>query len=377
MSRQRTRRTIAAMAALVVVGTTIGIVTSGALAGSPSNVTTAAYDNLRSGWDQNEPNLAPSDVQSASFGQLFTRQLRGAVYAQPLVVNGTVLVTTEKAWAYGINATTGKIQWRRHFGTPLLSSTINCGDLAPDLGSTSTGVVDPSTDTLYLTTRLQNGKGPQNNNTWMEGISVTTGKEVPGFPVELQGTPDNTPGVPFTAASELQRPALLLLDGVVYAAFSSDCDDGPYRGVVIGVSTSSHDITAMWSDEAGAGTNQNSQSGIWQSGGGLVSDGPNQILLTTGNGVAPPRSPGTSTPPTLSESVVRLTVGSDGKLTATDFFAPGNGPSLDQSDQDLGSGAPIALPSPYFGTSTDPNLLVQIGKDGRVFLLNRSNLGGR
>src|ERR1700679_3493859 len=110
MGRLRTRRAVAAAAALVVIGTTVGIVASGALASSPPNVTTAAYDNLRSGWDQNEPNLAPSDVESSSFGQIFSTQLKGAVYAQPLVVNGTVLVTTEKAWAYGINATTGKIE---------------------------------------------------------------------------------------------------------------------------------------------------------------------------------------------------------------------------------------------------------------------------
>ena len=183
--------------------------------------------------------------------------------------------------------------------------------------------------------------------------------------------------MPFTDSSELQRPALLLLGGVVYAAFSSDCDNTPTGASWSGVSTSTHTITAMWSDEAGVGTDQNSMSGIWQSGGGLVSDGPNQILLTTGNGIAPPPSAGHSPPPTLSESVVRLTVGGDGKLTATDYFSPANAPDLDQSDVDLGSGGPIALPSQYFGTTADPDLLVQVGKDGRIFLLNRNDLGGR
>jgi hypothetical protein len=377
MGRRRTRRAVAAVAALVVVGTTSGIVASGALASSPPNVTTAAYDALRTGWDPNEPNLSPSDVQSASFGQIFAKKLKGSIYSEPLAVNGTIIVTTEKAWIYGLNATTGKIKWKRHFGTQLKSSTINCGDLAPDLGSTSTPVVDPATGDIYLTTRLQKGKGPTSNHTYMQAVSSTTGKEIAGFPVEIAGTPDNTPGVPFTDYSELQRPALLLLGGVVYAAFSGDCDDSPYRGIVAGVSTTTHAITTMWSDEAGAGTDKASQSGIWQSGGGLVSDGANRIFLTTGNGIAPPPSAGTSPPPTLSESVVRLTVGSNGKLTASDYFAPANAPSLDQNDQDFGSGGPIALPSQYFGTAADPNLLLQDGKDGRIFLLNRNNLGGR
>jgi hypothetical protein len=378
MRQRRTRAWAAALTLLLGAGTPVALVASGALAGSPPDVTTAAYDNLRTGWDPNEPSLGPADVESASFGRVFTTQLKGAVYSQPLVVNGTVIVTTEEARAYGINATTGAIEWRRDFGTPLLASAIGCGDLAPDLGSTSTPVVDPSTDTVYLTTRLATSKGSGDNHTWLQAISASTGKEVSGFPVELQGTPDNTPGVAFADYNELQRPALLLLGGVVYMAFSSDCDNIPYRGVVMGVSTTTHAITAMWSDEAGVGTDTNSMSGIWQSGGGLVSDGPNQILLTTGNGIAPPPSAGgASTPSTLSESVLRLTVGSDGKLTPTDFFSPADAPDLDQSDDDLGSGAPVALPSAYFGTSADPDLLVQVGKDGRVFLLNRDDLGGR
>jgi len=377
MSRLRTRRAVAAVAALIVVGTSTGILAATALASSPPDVTTAAYDNLRTGWDPNEPNLSPSDVQSGSFGQVFATKLKGSIYAQPLAVKGTLVVTTEKARAYGVNAATGKVQWSRKFGQPLRSSTISCADLAPDLGSTSTPVVDPATDTVYLTTRLQSGKGASNNHTWLQAISAVTGQEVAGFPVEIQGTPDNTPGVPFDDWNQLQRPALLFLGGVVYAAFSSDCDHTPYRGVVVGVSTTTHSITTMWSDESGDGTDANSQSGIWQSGAGLVSDGPNRIFVTTGNGIAPPPSAGTSPPPTLSESVVALTVGSDGKLTPTDYFSPADAPTLDKNDDDLGSGGPVALPSPYFGAGADPNLLIQVGKDGRVFLLNRDDLGGR
>src|SRR5579872_3103785 len=109
MKRRRSRRAVMA-AMIVVIGTTVGIVATGALASSPPNVTTAAYDTLRTGWDPNEPNLSPTDVQSASFGQIFSTKLAGAIYAQPLVMNGTVIVTTEKAWAYGLNASTGAVK---------------------------------------------------------------------------------------------------------------------------------------------------------------------------------------------------------------------------------------------------------------------------
>jgi hypothetical protein len=171
----------------------------------------------------------------------------------------------------------------------------------------------------------------------------------------------------------MQRPGLLLLDGVVYMAFASDCDLTPYRGVVVGVSESTDQITTMWSDESGVGTDQDSQAGIWQSGGGLVSDGDNQILLATGNGIAPTPSPGNTPPDTLSESVVRLTVGSDGQLTPTDYFSPSDAPTLDQNDEDLGSGGPIVLPPAYFGNATDPELLVEVGQEVPTTLWRRSD----
>ncbi len=265
------RLVIAALAVAVVVA---GVVTpiAVALAAGPPNVTTAGYNNLRDNWDPNEPALGPTQVTSSTFTQLFSTNLDGSVYAQPLVVNGTVIVTTEKASAYGINATTGAIEWKRYFGTPFEASTIGCSDLTPDLGSTSTPVVDPATGIVYMTTRLEKGSGGLSNAHWyLEAVSAATGAEVSGYPVRITGTPTDTPGVPFNEAYSQQRPGLLLLGGSVYIAFASDCDFTPYRGVVVGVNTATRAET-MWSDESGIGTDQNSQAGIWQSGGGLVSN---------------------------------------------------------------------------------------------------------
>ncbi len=380
MTRFRRRRVLGVVVVLALVaGALIArtvVASSSAHASSPPNVTTAAFNNMRTDWDPNEPNLSPSDVQSGTFGKIFTAKLDGSIYAQPLVYNGTVIVTTEKAYAYGLNSTTGKIIWQHKFGKPFEASEIGCGDLTPDIGSTSTPVIDPSTGIVYLTTRLQTGTGLTNSHWWLQAVSATTGTEVSGFPVEIQGTPYNSPGVSFNDNYAMQRPGLLLLGGVIYLAFASDCDLTPYRGIVVGVSETTQQIT-MWSDESGVGTDANSQAGIWQSGGGLVSDGANQILLTTGNGIAPPPAAGDDPPSTLSESVIRLAVGTNGDLTPTDFFSPSNAPTLDQNDEDLGSGGPIALPSQYFGNTAYPDLLVQVGKDGRIFLLNRDDLGGR
>ena len=170
----------------------------------------------------------------------------------------------------------------------------------------------------------------------------------------------------------MQRPGLLLLDGVVYAGFASHCDKGPYVGFVVGVNATSGKQTAMWATETGG---SNAKAGIWQSGGGLVSDGKGQIIFATGNGVSPSPRAGNKPPGQLAESVVRVAVQDDGTLKATDFFSPVNNSNLDTDDTDLGSGGPMAIPDGY-GTAEHPHLLVEVGKDGRVFLLDRDDLGG-
>lgn len=347
-----------------------------AASAAATNVTTAAYNNLRDDWDAAEPDLGPSQITASGFGQLFSTHLEGAIYGQPLVYENTVIVTTEKAIAYGVNVATGAVQWSRSFGQPFKASTIGCSDLKPDLGSTSTPVINPETGTVYLTTRLQTGHGVSGGRWYLQAISASDGEERPGFPVQISGTPYNTPGIPFNEGYEAQRPALLLLEGVVYVAFASDCDITPYRGIVAGYNAATGALTSMWSDESGVGTDESSQAGIWQSGGGLVSNLPGHIILATGNGVSPTPAPSDAPPDTLSESVVGLTVGAGGTLTPTQFFAPSDAPTLDQNDEDLGSGGPIALPTEYFGTKADPRLVVEVGKDGRIFLINAEDMGG-
>ncbi len=368
----------------VLIAAVVGCIVLAA-AGAPAtvvaggNVTTAAYNNLRDGWDPNEPGLGPSALRAPGFQRLFSTKLSGSIYAQPLVYEGTVIATTEKARAYGLDAATGAIRWQRSFGTAFKSSTIGCTDLTPNLGSTSTPVIDPETGTLYMTTRLVTGhKGGRlaNAHWFLQALNASTGEERPGFPVQIQGTPYNTPEIPFNEAFQEQRPGLLLLEGVVYVAFASDCDINPYRGIVAGFNASNGEMTTMWSDESGPAADEGSMAGVWQSGGGLVSDIPGRIILATGNGVSPTRAASSEPPQTLSESVVGLTVGAHGQIAPSQFFAPSDAPTLDQNDEDFGSGGPMALPTEFFGTPSVPHLVIQVGKDGRVFLLNADDMGG-
>ncbi len=334
---------------------------------------TNSGDDLRTGWYPNEPSITPQLVGGGTFGQMWSTPVEGQVYAQPLLDNGTLIVATEANKVYGLSPSTGALQWAKplSLGTPWNASDIGCGDLTPTIGVTATPVIDPATNIAYLThkTYVSGSSGPA--RWYMDAVDVATGAEEPGFPVLMSGAAQNEPGRNFEATTELQRPGLLLLEGVVYAAFGSSCDTPPWQGWVFGVSTAGK-VTARWvADQKETG------AGIWQSGAGLTSDGPGTILLSTGNGGAPTKpAPGNEPPPDLGESIVRLRVQSDGSLKPTDFFAPFDAASLDTWDADFASGGVTGLPEANFGTAAIPHLAVAVGKDGYVYLLNRDDLGG-
>ncbi len=326
--------------------------------------------NLRTGWYPNEPTLTPELVGGGTFGKLWTTPVTGQVYAQPLLDDGKLFVATEENNLYALNPATGAQEWTENLGEPWNPEEVGCKDLFPDVGVTSTPVIDPETNVAYLTykTYREKGKEPE----WfMDAVGVANGEQQPGFPVLLNGKAQNASNQQFRPEAQLQRPGLLLMGGVVYAAFGSDCDRPSWQGWVFGVSTEGA-VKARWvGDETGYG------AGIWQSGAGLTSDGPGTILLSTGNGGAPSTpTPGDEPPTNLGESIVRLDVQPDGSLKPVDFFAPYNATYLDTWDADFASGGVTGLPNEYFGTPSIPHLAVAVGKDGYVYLLNRDNLGG-
>lgn len=344
---------------------------------------TGASEDLRTGWYPDEPLLSPARVASGHFEKTFEDKLQGQIYAQPLIANGTLLVVTEDDWAYGLDPVTGAVRWQRAVGTPANASEKPwCTDLTPHFGITGTPVIDTQTNTAYFAA----DEYVAGSVTWrMHAIDLASGQEVPNFPVKIEGVARNLhkETVAFTAAKQLQRPALLMLGGVVYAAFGSHCDENPYQGWIAGVSTVSGKLTTMWATSGHGGS-------IWQSGGGLVSDRPGQILFSSGNDDEEPGTwdPAPGEPASeagangkLGESVVRVEAqpeaGELTELTTRDYFSPFDSKALDEKDLDVASSAPVGLPSPYFGNAGIPHLLVQEGKAGSFYLLNRDALGGR
>ena len=325
-------------------------------------------------WYSDQTELNPQLVQGGSFGQLFASQLTGDIQAQPLVEDGVLLAETDGNVAYGLDPGAGSVLWSKSLGTPFSSAALGCSDL-PSVGVTGTPVVDTSTNIEYFLSKtyVSGTSGPAQY--WMHALSVTTGAEQPNFPVLISGTASNDPNQSFNATYQLQRPGLLLMNGVVYAAFGSHCDIPPTNGWVVGVSEAGS-VTTLWSSEAGIDTG-NGLGGIWAPGA-LRSDGPGQLILSTGNGydpTAPVAGNANPSPGQLAEAVVRLTVQPNGSLKTTDFFIPLDANALNQIDGDLGSGSPVILPS-NFSTPKYPELAVEIGKEGYLYVLNAANLGG-
>jgi hypothetical protein len=343
-------------------------------------------DNSSTSWYPNEPLLSPTNVTGGDFGELFDTQLNGQVYAQPLVSHSTVLAVTENDWAYGLNATTGAIKWSDNFGTeadPL--QNIGCGDVGASLGITGTPVIDPSTGIAYFVA----AKEVSGVSEWfMEAVDVQTGATAPGWAggVPIQGSADNNSGTVFNGNYQTQRPGLVLINGVVYAAFGAQCDYGNWEGWLVGVSEASASITTMWSsEECGAAVCTGEPgAGIWQSGSPPIVTSQGDIIVATGNGDVPsvPEPGSDATADNYGEAVVELSTSGpivppdDGPiLQPIDFFIPADAQFLNSQDGDLGSGGPVALPA-SMGTTSEPNVMLEIGKQGTMYVLNQDNLGG-
>jgi Abnormal spindle-like microcephaly-assoc'd, ASPM-SPD-2-Hydin/Protein of unknown function (DUF1573) len=341
----------------------------------PQNKVTYAGDDKRTGWYKDQPLLDPATVGGSGFGKLFDTAINGQVYAQPLVSNGILFVATETNWIYGLDPLTGDIKWARNTGPAWNISDVGCGDLAPSMGITGTPVIDTESGTAYFVSKtyLNGTSGPA--AMFMHAVDIQSGAEREHFPVFITGPAQNDPASSFEATRLNNRTALLLMNGVVYAAMGAMCDIGPYKGWVVGVS-STGEVRAIWASVPGALNG----GGIWMSGGGLVSDQPGRLFFSTGNGYdSTPNGVYKSSDPQTktSESVVRLATKPDGSLALDNFFSPYDALSLDSWDADFGSGAPTALPEEFFGTADHPKLLVVAGKQGYVYLLDRDDLGGQ
>jgi hypothetical protein len=358
------------------------ILASSLLAAAQVSVTTYHYDNYRTGWNSHETVLTPTAVHSPSFGVLQTIPLDDQAEAQPLVVpnvnitagshqgiHTVVYVATENNSIYAIDTTSGTVLLNPNLGPPVVHP-LNCGKNSPDVGINSTPVIDLSSNTLYAVSYTQQSTGPAYFVHALD-LGSLTDKVAPQL---VTGSHTLTNGTTFTfnAKYQRQRPALLLANGNVYAAFGSFCDLAPNlsRGWVLGWQTGSLTPLAgnQLLDTQATDTDDYFLSSIWMSGYGPAADDSGNILFVTGNSDHSGTTYDGVTD--IQESVVQV---SSDLTTVLDLFTPDNVGYMDEHDLDFGSGGVMVLPDQ---PGSIPHLAVAAGKVGSMFLMNEDDLGG-
>jgi hypothetical protein len=372
-----------------------------------------AYHNdlSRDGANTQEYALTTSTVTPANFGKLFSCPVDGAVYTQPLWVPGlsiggathnVIFVATQHdtIFAFDADAGTCVTYWHQnlldalHGGTagenPVIWNDMGycSGDIYPEVGVTGTPVIDPATNTIYLDSASEvgttGGACSFNPGTFyhrLHALDLTTGNERFNAPVtiaaQISGNGDGSSGgiVSFNPQLHHNRSALALSNGIVYVAFAAHEDFTPYHGWLIGYNASNvqQQMSVFNTTPNGVG---GADGGIWAGGGAPAVDSVGDVYVSTGNGVFDEDS-SMSLENDYGDSVLRLTPASGltpngANLQLNGWFTPSDESTLEANDGDLGSGAPVLLPDQPVGT---PHVLVELGKEGVVYLIDRDDMG--
>ena len=357
---------------------------------SGTNVTTYHNDNARSGQNLTETTLTPANVNSSSFGKLFVIAVDGKVDAQPLYLaqvsipnNGAhnvLYVATEHGSVYGFDADSGSMLWQ--VSTLAAGETTSddhgCGQIVPEIGVTSTPVIDPKAGpngTIYVVAMSKDGAG--NYHQRLHALDVTTGAEEFSGPQNIQasfpGTGDNSSGgsVVFAPGQYAERAGLLLLNGVVYTAWTSHCDIRPYTGWIMGFNQTTLAQVSVLNL-----TPNGNEGSIWMSGAGLAADTSGNIFLLDANGTFDSTLNANDFPSQgdFGNAFLKIST-ANGQLSVADYFEMFNQGTENDSDEDLGSGGALVLPDLTDGLGHTHHLAVGAGKDSNIYVVDRDVMG--
>ena len=356
------------------------------------DVTTYHYDNARDGLNAQETTLTPANVAPATFGLKGVYGVDGKVDAQPLYVGNllvqsgaqartadVVYAATEHDSVYALEAGTGAQVWKSSVlgegETP--SDARGCGQIVPEIGITSTPVIDRASGpngTIFVVGMSKDGSGRYHQR--LHALDLTTGAELGGSPTEISasypGTGANSQSgkVIFDPGQYAERVGLLLLNGTIYMGWTSHCDINPYTGWVMGYSESTLQQTTVLNL-----TPNGSEGSVWMSGYGLAADTAGNIYLLDANGTLDSGFDANGFPSQSDYGNALLKLSTGGGLKVSDYFEPYNTVAESAADQDLGSGGAMVLPDITDRAGVVHHLVVGAGKDRNIYVGNRDNLG--
>lgn len=345
---------------------------------SSAQVLTQHNDNDRSGANLHETILNTSNVNVNHFGKLFERPVDAQIYAQPLYVpnlriggkaRNVVYVATEGNSVYAFDADDPSVSklWQVNLGVPVADNGVNCTtDLIPQIGITSTPVIDLGTKSIYVDAKSVDSTGYHHK---LHALDLLTGDEKFNGPMEIAATLPGTGAgsvngkMKFDPRIQNNRLGLLLSRGTVYVGFGSHCDANFFHGWIFGFAADNLQQTAVFLT-----TPNGEDGGIWQAGQGPVAGDGGRLYLMTGNGTFDHSTGGRN----VGDSVLEFTP----SLTVSDFFTPYNQNLMDLDDHDLGSSGLLRISNLPGLPRGAKHVLVGGGKLGTLYVMNQQNLGG-
>jgi hypothetical protein len=367
---------------------TLALTVQAASSTNAPDVTTFHYDIARDGLNAQETILTLSNVNSTKFGKIGFDTVDGLVDAEPLYLanltaggklRNVLYVATEHDSVYAFDADTGVQLWKTSvLGTnETTSDDRGCGQVTPEIGITSTPVIDRkqgANGTLFTIAMTKDASG--NYHQRLHALDITTGVEISGSPTEITatypGTGDSSSNgtLTFEPGQYKERAALLLLNSDIYIGFASHCDDRPYTGWVMAYSESTLKQTQVLDV-----TPNGSEGSIWMAGDGIAADSSGNLYFLDANGVFDTTLNGSSFPNQndFGNAIVKLST--NPKLAVVDYFETYNTVMESDADEDLGSGGEILLPDQTDAQGAVHHLVVGAGKDSNIYLADRDNLG--
>lgn len=351
----------------------------------PPMVSTWHNDNARTGQNLNEAMLTPANVNPTTFGRLATISVDGKVDAQPLYVpdifipgqgvRNILYVATEHNSVYAFDADTfvQLLHVSLNGSGETTSDSRSCGQITPEIGITATPAIDTKAGphgAIYVIAMSKDANSVYHHR--LHALDPTTLAEQFKGPVEIHASfPGNGAENTFLPAQHVERPGLLIMNGSVYTAWGSHCDQPPYAGWIL-----SYNETTLAQNGVISLEPNGSDGAIWMAGAGPAADANGNIYLLTGNGTFDTTLNSSNFPAQgdFGNAFVKISTAS-GHMALNDYFTMTNTVAESGSDVDLGSAGLVLLPQLNDPRGQPVSLLAGAGKDGNIYIVKQSGMG--